>query len=218
MPSTSWVLGFKGDTASYELVKGLIINDLTITMDAKGWLTCSGTAYTDGTMTVKTTFTFPATSAAVDFIVGTMADFLIADQGGTQVTKKALFRGFELNINNNLDLGDAHSMIASAGKYLGSLRTGTREYGLTINVEGHQGDEFWIDWLAETEKELEINVTSTADKYFKIAVNSCVISNIAQSFEGIRDVNAMQIKMFYNSTDSSPLVLEVGNLVADYLQ
>ncbi len=215
--STNWILGFVGDTASFKLVKGLIVNELRIAYNGQGYLTVSGTAFCDGTLTDKPAFTFPATSAFVDFILGNQGDFLTADAGSGLVSKLAKFRGFEFGINNNLDVGDARTLVAAGGKFLPELRPGNREYSLTVSVEGHQGDEFWIDYEAETEKDVQLTVTKNVNRSLDLRFRSCKISNISQSFDGIRDVNEITYKLFFNSTDNSPFLATVKNGIAEYL-
>lgn len=216
-PSVSAILGLAGDTASFLKVKGVIVNELRVVLDSQGFMTISGSLITDGSLTTEAGFVFPTTETPVDFLVGTQADFLTADAGSGVVTKKTKLRGFELSMTNNLDVADARSNVASAGVNLGSLRAGTREYSLTVTVEGHQGDEFWIDMDADTEKDVQLTVTKNVNRLLQVDINSCKIENIVQRFDGIRDVQDLQYKLFYNVTDASPIVFIVNNGDAAYL-
>jgi hypothetical protein len=88
-------------------------------MENQSWLTVSGTAFSDGTLTDQAAFVWPTTSAAVNIINGTQSDFLTVNEGGSpEVSKKAKLRGFEIAINNNLDLADGRSNIANASLLL----------------------------------------------------------------------------------------------------
>ena len=78
-PSVSWFLGLIGDTASFLKVRGVIVNELRLVLDSQGYLTLSGTAFTDGNLEADSSFTFPTVEHPVDFIVGTEANFLTVD-------------------------------------------------------------------------------------------------------------------------------------------
>lgn len=134
----------------------------------------------------------------------------------TQVSKKTKLRGFELSMSNNLDVADARSNVAAAGVNLASLRSGNREYSLTVTVEGHQGDEFWEDMDLDMEKDIQISVAKNANRSIVIDFNTAKLENITQRFDGIRDVMDLQYKMFYNETDASPIVMIVKNGDAAY--
>ncbi len=134
----------------------------------------------------------------------------------TQVSKKTKLRGFELSMTNNLDVADARSNVAAAGVNLASLRAGTREYTLSVTVEGHQGDEFWQDMDLDMEKDIQISVTKNVNRSFVVDFNTCKLENITQRFDGIRDVMDLQYKMFYNATDLSPIVMTIKNGDAAY--
>lgn len=216
-PSVSAVLGLTGDTASFLTVKGLLVNELRIVLDSQGYLGVSGTFFADGSLAVTAGHTFQTVEDPVDYIVGTEADFLTANAGAGVVSKKTLLRGFEISMSNNLDVGDARSNVAAAGALLGSLRAGAREFNLTVTVEGHQGDQFWIDMDADTEKDVQLTVTKSATRLLQIDINSCKIENITARFDGIRDVLDLQYKLFYNTTDASPIVFIVKNKDAAYL-
>jgi len=218
LPSSGWILGLVNDVNSIFAVKGVVINEFKIAMDSPGRLTVTGTAFTDGTMTANPTYTFPPISAAADPLLGSTGDFLIVNQGGTpSVSKKPKFRGFEFGVNNNLDLADGRSNVATSGKYLSSLRTGNRAVTLTIRVEGHQGDEFWTDFMNETLKDVEVTVTTNTNRMISIHLKSCKIITAAQSFDGIRDVLELTFKPFFVVADGSPVIMTVKNGDAAYL-
>jgi len=216
-PSMSAVLGLTGDTASFLTTKGVLVNELRIVLDSQGFLTVSGTFFTDGSLTVTAGHVFQTTEHPVDYIVGTEADFLTADAGAGVVSKKSLLRGFELSMTNNLDVGDARSNVAAAGVNLGSLRVGNREFSLTVTVEGHQGDEFWLDMDSDQEKDVQLKVTKNANRELDVNINSCKIENITTRFDGIRDVADLEYKMFYHTATASPIEFIVRNGDAAYL-
>ena len=70
---------------------------------------------------------------------------------------------------------------------------------------------------ADTEKDVQILVTKDANRELDVNINSCVIENITQRFDGIRDVMDLQYKMFYNTVDNSPIQFIVRNGDAAYL-
>jgi hypothetical protein len=212
LPSTSWVVGLVGDTASYFTVKGLCINEVSIGLDAVGWLPVTGTAIGDGSMTAASAFTWPTTYTSADFVTNVHCDFKVAT-----TSKKALLRGFSFSVNNNLDLADARSQIAAAGTLLGELNVGTREVSLTVTVAGHQGDEFWTAFTARTVQRIDIEVTVSSVRKLTIVLAECRISDIRPGFDGLRDTLEITYKPYYQTTDSSPVVFTVYNGVAEYL-
>lgn len=366
-PSVSWMLGLVGDTKSFLKVKGLIVNDLSFSLDGQGFLGISGTAMCDGTLLAETGYSFPIQEVAVDYLVGTQADFLMAvaaldvdacivedDSGvsfvdettdansaaaddvalltpmdtddaifigrtnkfreiminvgtagagdavaaetvweyskgsdtwgtltgvvdatseftvggagllsfdvpgdwatdtvnsqgpfyyirlrmtapivyntttplitqigtaGVLASEKSLLRSFEIGVANNLDVSDARGNVAKTGSaFLGELRTGTRELTLSITVEGHQGDKFWQDWDIDAEKQISIVVTKNANRKITFLYRSAKIESIETGFDGIRDTLALTIKVFYNTTDSSPVLVTILNGDDDYLK
>ena len=219
-PSVSWIIGHQGTEESIMLAKGVIVNDLRLALEGKGWISVSGTAYGDGTYTVvpgSANYAIPTTEFPDDYIVGVNASFLSADQGGALVSKAAKLRGMELTINNNLDTEDAHGNIIAAGVNLGSLRTGDRSYTLSVTMEGHQGDEFWSDYDNDTEKTVEVTITKNANRSFKMSIPRCKVETITFGFDGIRSTVTVEYKMFYDTTEMSPVVFTIRNGDAGYL-
>lgn len=218
-PSASWMLGLVGDTSSFRKAKGLIVNDLTVGFDNQGFGTISGTAFADGTLGIETGYTFPTTEWPVDFLVGTQCDFLIEDTDTTPVSQKSILRSFELSVSNNLDVADARGNIAKGGVNLTELRTGNREYSLTVTIEGHisNTNDFWNDFMNDTEKDVILRVTKNSNREFEVRFRSCKAEEITPDFSGIRDTLQIRYKAFYNSTDSSPIKITVKNGDSAYL-
>ena len=236
-PSTSMVLGFVGADESLKLVKGVIINELRIAMTEAGILEVSGTLFTDGVLTDAPTFTFPAADMndTGEFLYHSHSDFLTANAGVTPlVSQKALLRGFEFTVNNNLDRDDARSQLANSPITLAELRTGNREITLNVSVEGHQGDEFWDDFEADQDKDVQILVEITppaanvAGRFLEIRARNTLIDAIADvGFDGIRDRQRIEYKLHAaaGSTYSSalgtevvtPVLARVGNGDAGYI-
>ena len=216
--SSAWILGISGAPESIYKVKGVVMNELHVSMDSPGRLTVTGTAFTDGTMTAEPSYVFPTISNAHDPLLGSQSDFLWADYNITPlVSKKAKFRSFEFSINNNLDQADGRSNTATAGKYLSSLRTGNRTIEMTITVEGHQGDEFWMEFMDEAVKDVEIIVAASATRSWSARFKRCKIASITQSFDGIRDVLEIMFKPFWVEADASPIIVVVENGDPAYL-
>ena len=216
-PSTSWMVGHQGTPASFVQLNGVIINDIRVALDGKGWIPVSGTAYSDGTTTAQAAYVFPVSEHPVDYITGVQADFLTADVGAAVVTKKAKLRGMEFTITNNLDVADAQGNIIEAGIYLGSLRTGDRAYTLSVTVEGHRGDEYWTDYFADTAKVVKITITKNAARLLTIDLPTVTLANVTEGFDGIRSTLQFDYKMFYDSTIASPIEITVRNGDAAYL-
>ena len=222
-PSAVWVSGHEGTRESYLLLKGVIVNDIRVALDGKGWIPVSGTAYSDGTTpTVDSQFggpawNFPAVEHPIDYIVGVQSDFLTANKGVTPVTKKAKLRGMEFTINNNLDVDDAQGNIIEAGIYLGSLRTGNRAYTLSVTVEGHQGDEFWQDYVVDQEKVVQITITKNAARSVTLDLPSVTLEDVTPGFDGIRSTLQFTYKMFYDNILMSPIEITVRNGDPAYL-
>ncbi|MDP4272615.1 MAG: hypothetical protein Q8909_21205, partial [Bacteroidota bacterium] len=163
--------------------------------------------------------TFPDASASADVLRGIQADFKTGYYGsaGSVTSKKSILMSAEFGINNNLDVADGRLMLASAGIYLSSLRFGNRAVTLTVRVQGHQGDEFWQDYNADAIKQVELRLDVSASRYMIISIPKCKIASIKQSFNGIRDMNEITYKAFYETAESSPFIVTIRNGVADYL-
>jgi hypothetical protein len=216
-PSTDFISSFVGDTLSYYKFKGACLGELKLAIDKPGVPTVSGTFFTDGTVAVATGFTPPTTVSAQDVIAGIQSDFKTCDFGGSLATKKTLFMGADFTVNQNLDVADGRLNFADSSKYLKSLRFGNRVVTLVVKMQGHQGDEFWIDFINKTVKAVEVSVTIDSARSIVIALNKATIASIKPGFNGIRDMNEITYKAYYNTPDASPFVVTIKNQDAAYL-
>jgi hypothetical protein len=217
LPSTKWMLGLSGTTETYMRVKGVVLNEIRLVMDAHGWLTVSGTAYSDGDATNVPGFTFPAAFTTSDFVTGTQCGFVSADYGSTFTNHNSVLRGFDFGINNNHDLADARSNIAAASTLLSDPRFGNRDFTCTVTVQGHQGDEFWDDAMAGTTKVMQISATKNANKLITVLFPKCTIQNVTPGFDGLRDTLELEYGMYFSTSESSPIVVTVRNDSTGYL-
>ena len=219
-PSTNVITSFVGDTASYYKMKGMCLNELKIAIDKPGVPTVSGTFLTDGTVTCcGASYTPPTAITAADVLAGIYSDIQMCNYGGSLATKKTLFMGADFTINQNLDVADGRLNFADSSKYLKNLRFGNRVVTLVLKMQGHQGDEFWVDFLAKTVKAIQLTVTLSASRSLEINIPKCTIASIKQSFNGIRDMNEITYKAYFESTGSlnSPWEVVIRNGDAAYL-
>ena len=216
-PSTEIVAGFIGDTSSYYKFKGVCVNELKITVDKAGVAQVSGTLQTDGTISVENDFSWPSTISSADVMSGVDADFKMDDYEGSPVSYANKFMGAEFTLNQNLDVNDGRLNFADSALYLNSLRFGDRTVGLMVKMQGHQGDEFWQDFLAKTVKDIELILSTSATRLFSFRCKKVTIANIKQGFQGIRDMNEITFKAYYEETESSPWVVTIINGDQQYL-
>lgn len=218
-PSTDFITSFVGDTLSYYKFKGACLGELKLAVDKPGVPTVSGTFFTDGTVDVATAYTPPTTISAADVIAGIQSDIMMDTYTGSAATtsKKTLFMGLDFTVNQNLDVADGRLNFADSSKYLKSLRFGNRVVTLVIKMQGHQGDEFWQDFIAKTVKTIKYTCTIDVARSITIEINKCTIASIKPGFNGIRDMNEITYKAYYNTTDSSPFVVTIKNQDAAYL-
>jgi hypothetical protein len=215
--STNLVTMFSNDTALYYKWSGVGLNEMKLAVDKQGVATVSGQFITDGKVTVVNTFSAPASVSSADPVSGVNADFLMGTYGGTLTSRKSNFLGAEFTINNNLDLADARMAIAANTIYLGSLRLGNRAVTFNVKMTGHQGDEYWQAYIAKTVLDVRLTLTLSATKSIDIRIKKCTIASIKPSFSGIRDVNEISFKAYYENSESSPYVITVKNTDAQYL-
>ncbi len=225
LPSTSWIMGLTPSTMteSIMLAKGVMINELKLTLDSPGRLTLSGTAFSDGEIAAVAdpgSYTWPTTSAHSIWLTGAMGDMTIDSGGGANSVKTSL-RGFDFTISNNLDLADGRSNVVNAGVYLDSLRFGNRAYSLVARFEGHQGDTRWNYMMNETVLAVVVTVLVptgvNAGAGITITFPHIKVASVKQSFDGIRDVIEVTFKPFYDADIESPLSILVTSDVEDYL-
>lgn len=86
-----------------------------------------------------------------------------------------------------------------------------------MTIEGHQGDAFWNDMDFDIIKDVQLSVTKDANRSVVFDFNTAKIENITQRFDGIRDVMDLQYKLFFETTNNSPMVMIVKNGDAAYL-
>lgn len=216
-PSTNLVTGYLSDTASYYKWTGVCVNELKVTVDKPGVASVTGSFQTDGQVTVDNTFAWPSSISAADVISGVDADFLMDDYGGSPSSYKTKFMGAEFTLNQNLDIADGRKNFANSSLYLDSLRFGDRAIALMVKMQGHQGDEFWVDYLAKTAKDIELLLTLSATRTFSFRCKKVTIASIRPGFDGIRDMNEITFKAYYEDADSSPWVVTIQNGDAAYL-
>jgi hypothetical protein len=217
VPSTNIITSFTSDTASYYKFTGVAVNEVKLAVDKAGVTTVSGSFQTDGKVTVVNTFTPPTTINTVDVTAGVQADFKMGDYGGSLTSYKSLFLGADFSINNNLDVPDGRANFANNTIYLSALRFGNRAITLNVKMQGHQGDEFWQAFIAKTKKDIELTLTISATKSLSIRIKKCTIISIKPGFNGIRDMNDIAFKAYYETADSSPWVITIINTDAKYL-
>lgn len=209
LPSTTWYLVFKGDTASYYAAKGIVINELRMGFDSVGRGRISGTAMSDGTFTLNAAFSFPTQAVAVDILRGLQLDFLSGTFGASQTSKKTKVRGAEFSYTNNLDAAAGRGIITGSTKTLTSLRLGNRATSLMVRFEGHHGDEFQLAFVAETPLWVTLVATKSANRLVSIDIPKCRISSWRESFDGIRDVTEVTYKPFWIDANASPVIITV---------
>jgi hypothetical protein len=224
-PSTNVIATFSGDTASYYKFKGVCLNELKVAVDKPGVITVSGNLQGDGSVTVDNTFSAPTAITNADVLAGvdvggTYGYFKTCDYGGSLTDVRDLFMGGEFTVNQNLDIADGRLNFAANAKYLGSLRFGNRVVTLTVKLQGHQGDIYWQNFLAKTVKAIEWSIGTSATKKLVISIPKCTIASIKGSFNGIRDMNEITYKAYYETSGSlnSPWQVEVWNTDAAYLK
>jgi hypothetical protein len=224
-PSTNVITEFTNDTASYYKFKGVCLGELKITIDKPGVATVTGTLVGDGTVTPDNTYSGITTLTNADVVAGVDVgsafggDFKQGPYGGSLVSYKSLFMGADFTINNGLDVADGRLNFAANAKYLGSLRFNKRVVTLNVKVQGHQGDLFWVAFLAKTKLDVQLTAAPSATRSLDIRIQKCTIASIKQSFNGIRDQNEITYKAYYESTGSinSPWVVTILNGDAAYL-
>jgi len=224
-PSTNVVATFASDTASYYKFKGVCLGELKISIDKPGVAIVTGTLIGDGTVTADNTFVPPTTITNTNVVSGVDigsafgGDFEQGPYGGAYTSYKSLFMGADFTINNALDIADGRLNFAANAKYLGSLRFGKRTVSLVVKVQGHQGDLFWVAFLAKTSLMVRLTAAPSATRSIVIEIAKCTIQSIKESFNGIRDQNEITYKAYYETTGSinSPWVVTIKNGDTAYL-
>jgi hypothetical protein len=216
LPSTSIVQLIQGDTATYQKLKGVCVEEIKLAVQNRGRVDVTGTLFSDGSLTASAGFAIPGSKETVTPIHGTGATFATADAPSAVVDKSSALRGWDFTWKNNLDRADARGMI-STGLYLPSLRFGSRSCSLTVKIQGNKGDQYWTDWFANTTKNVEITLVQGAD-IIKIAMPRCIITNIKDTFDGIRNVNEITYRVLTTTTSSKfPCTVTITNTIAAYL-
>jgi hypothetical protein len=224
LPSTTWIMGLLSDHDSVMVAKGVMINELKLTLDTASRLNLTGTAFSDGEVLPVAdpdTYVWPAgPSAHSIWVTGAMGDMTI-DSGGGPNSVKTVLRGFDFTINNNLDVADGRSNVVNAGVFLDSLRFGNRAYNLVVRFEGHQGDARWNYMMNETVLAVVVSVVVPSGTNMGCGIVMTFphmkVASAKQSFDGIRDVLEVTFKPFYDTETSTPVTIVVTNDVAEYL-
>jgi len=216
LPSTSLVQVVQGDTATYKKYKGACVNEFKLSVQNRGRVGMSGSFFTDGSAADAAAFSIPSSKEPVTPLHGTGATFGTANSGSGVVDASASLRSWDFTWNNNLDRADNRGQVA-AGINLTTLRFGGRSMSMVVKVQGNKGDAYWTDWQANTLKNVEVQCVSGSYS-IKIAIPRCLITNVKDSFDGIRNVNEVTYKPFATTTTSkTPITVTVTSQVAAYL-
>lgn len=217
LPSTSFVVGTRGQTATYYKYKGCIPNEVRYTCENRGRNSLSTTFFTDGTEVAATAggtdFTIPTGPTATVPFWGKNATFKIANAGSALVDQSTLLRSFEVTLNNNLSREDAHGLIAG-GVSLTALRFASRMMSFSVKIWGSKGDAFYAtDFATDVLKDVELKVTNGSNDYITFNFDRCVITEANTSFDDIRNVIELVFKPYVitASTGISPVSLVVGS-------
>lgn len=213
LPSTSFVVGTRGQTATYYKYKGCVVNELKFAVENRGRAALTGTFFTDGSEASASSFSVPSTVTATTPFWGKNATFKLADAGGSLTDYSSLLRSFEVTLNNNLSRDDAHKLIA-AGTSLTALRFATRSMSFSVKIWGSKGDAFYTtDFLTDVLKYAQLKVTNGSNDYITFDFNRCVITDVKPTFEDIRNVLDITFKPFVitASTGISPVTVTVGS-------
>ena len=220
LPSTSFVVGTRGQTATYWKYKGACVNEVKYSCENRGRNTLSATFFTDGTETDASAFTLPTAVTATVPFWGKNATFQMANSGSALVSYTTLLRSFEVTLNNSLSREDAHSLIGG-GTSLTALRFATRSMGFTVKIWGSKGDAFYTsDFLSATLKDVELKVTNGSNDYLTFNFDRCLITDVKSSFDDIRNVLELTFLPYVitASTGISPVSIIVGSTnVATYI-
>jgi hypothetical protein len=219
LPSTSIVMGVKGQTGTYKEYKGCVMNEVKFGVENRGRASLTATVMSDGTETDASAFTIPSAVSATSPFWGKNATIAIGNAGSGTTDYSALLQSFDVTWNNNLSLEDAHSLIA-AGPTLNVLRFGTRTCSLSIKLWGSIADSFYAsDFQSDTLKDIEISVTNSANRLITFSFSRCIIDTVKPTFSSIRNVLELTIKPFVitASTGISPVSILVKTANATYL-
>jgi hypothetical protein len=218
-PSTNLITSFVGDTTSYYKVTGACVNEVKLAVDKPGVPTVTGSFITDGKLTADTTFVPPTVISAADVTAGIQSDFKLCAYGGSLTSYKSLFLGADFTVNQNLDVADGRLNFANNARYLSGLRFGNRVVTMVVKMQGHQGDQFWQAWDAKTVLAIQLSLTVDTTRSITIDIPKCTVATIKPGFNGIRDMNEITFKSYYETTGSlnSPWKVTIRTGDAAYL-
>lgn len=219
-PSSGAMLGFAGRTATYQQVKGLVPSEFGLRYTERGRGEVFGTFLTDGSFTPQVGYSFPASSAAINYIESNLLEIETGDTGGALSSIKSTFVGMEFQHNNNIDVDGARQLIAvNSTGLLPDAEPGNRSVSLSLTVQADPlGTAYETDFQSAQEKEIKLTGTIVAvTTEFILHIRSAIIESLRPRFNGLRPVKEITYKVFENSTDSAPWTMTVYNSVASYL-
>ena len=215
--SLSLVEAVKGETSTYKKYKGVIPNEVKLSCENRGRISVTASCFSDGNIGDASAFSLPSTKETINPLFGKDAVFAISDAGGSPATQATVLRGFEFTWNNNLSREDNRAMI-NAGVDLTSLRLGAaRNCTLTCKIQGSKSSQYFTDWRAKTLKFVKITMAS-GTKSVIIDINRCLITDVKDSFDGIRNVLEVTFKPYTTTTSTvTPVTITVANLLTGYM-
>jgi hypothetical protein len=218
-PSFSFVEGLicAGSTATYWLYKGSVVDQVTVEVSGKGFVQLTITVKTDGSETAKTSFTWPASAAAVNKLVGAMLTLKCGPIGTEDLT--SLVRSFKFTLNAGVtEPPSIGNVLVTEYQYGGSNPTLEIEF----TIKGDKSHTLYAAMQSGLSTGTPTN--QKLDALLQVNANSSIrlfcskgIANATVKPSGNETNLVVKYMPEHNVTDSGPAVITAKNAIASYL-
>ncbi|MCI0489387.1 MAG: hypothetical protein L0229_22570 [Blastocatellia bacterium] len=216
--STSLVEGIvcSGLTAGYKLFKGCVIEQLSIEMDGKGAVKLGWTWKTDGSETTKGSFTFPTSTLALTYLLGSMLTLELHPNGGGSIDITSLLNSFKITLNFNVQprKTSSSSVFVSGYRYGGDAPTVDIEFQVSADkshaIYGYHENDTLLTLVAT----FDANVTPA--RSVVCSVSNCHI-NAEEDADDIEPVLNCKVSPLDIAANTGPAVWTCKTGVAAYL-
>ena len=213
LPSRTIGLLYSGSSSLNMKYKGCVVDTLTLRATDRGRVTVDVTWVTDGTENDGSGISVPANFHSTSFYFGKDCDILEDVYGGTLASFKSILRGFELTINNNLDVDAAKNTNWQTSGALPKLEFGTREITCTLTL---LGDETTAQYVHAAANDMMMSQFQLLGPTLAANDADCLIDfprHIwqigAKAFDGNERTFQLNYAMFFDATEASPIKVTV---------
>jgi len=216
LPSRTLGLLWSGSSTVNTKYKGCVVNTLTLRITDRGRVTVDVQFITDGDEASGSGISVPASFVTTSYYFGKDTDYKEDDfdTPGGLASLGTVLAGFEMTINNNLLVDEAKTVNFQTQGLLPKLEYGDREISCTVTLQGDETSQPYVDAEAQTMKIIQTELLGPTlsggnDADCIILFPKCLWNVTTRQFDGSTRTYTLNHNLFFDSTEASPITINV---------